>query len=144
VSDAQRYDPKTNPGGVRCTLADYMINVFGKRPDGFAGRPLDDVGMQVGFKALMAGVITPAQFTDINAKFGGADIDAHYTPGRVVADQPALANAYRSGSVNETNNLRTSRSSTCGAPTRASFTTSTAPSPCAPASSARTGRSPTR
>jgi hypothetical protein len=106
VSDAQRYNPSTNPGGVRCTLADYMVNVMGRRLDGFAGRPLDDVGMQVGLKALMAGVITPAQFADINAKFGGADIDAKYMPGRVVADQPALANAYRSGSVNETNNLR--------------------------------------
>ena len=107
VTAAQRYDPKTNPGGVRCTLADYMVNVFGRRPqDGFAGRPLDDVGMQVGLKALLAGVITPAQFADLNAKFGGADIDAKFIPQRDVADQPALANAYRSGGVNETNNLR--------------------------------------
>ena len=26
------YNAQTNPGGVRCTLADYMINVFGPRP----------------------------------------------------------------------------------------------------------------
>jgi Tannase-like family of unknown function (DUF6351) len=105
VTDAQRYDPATNPGGVRCTLADYMVNVMGRRPDGFAGRPLDDVGMQVGLKALLKGTITPAQFVDVNERFGGADIDAKYMPQRVVADQPALQRAYRSGGVNEANNL---------------------------------------
>ena len=34
----QVYDPKTNPKGVKCTLQDYMVNVFGKRADGFANR----------------------------------------------------------------------------------------------------------
>src|SRR4051812_3244279 len=32
VSDQQRYDPNTNPGGVRCSIADAAINVFGPRP----------------------------------------------------------------------------------------------------------------
>jgi Tannase-like family of unknown function (DUF6351) len=106
VSDSQRYDPNTNPAGVRCTLADYMVNVFGRRPqDGFAGRPLDNVGVQYGLKALQQGQITPAQFADLNFKIGGADIDAVQTPDRTAADQPALANAYRSGAINETNNL---------------------------------------
>ena len=27
------YNAETNPAGVRCTLADYMINVFGPRPE---------------------------------------------------------------------------------------------------------------
>ena len=59
VEDAERYDPATNPRGVRCTLADYMVNVMGTRPqDGFAGRPLDDVGVQFGLAALEAGQIT--------------------------------------------------------------------------------------
>jgi Tannase-like family of unknown function (DUF6351) len=106
VSDAERYDPQTNPGGVRCTLADYMVNVFGRRAeDGFAGRPLDNVGVQYGLQALERGQITPAQFVDLNAKIGGADIDAGRTEERVVADQPALANAYRSGAINQANNL---------------------------------------
>src|SRR5207249_980593 len=49
VSDQQRYDAKTNPHGVRCTGQDYMVNVFGTRPqDGFAGHPLDNVGVQYG------------------------------------------------------------------------------------------------
>ena len=106
VTDAERYDPATNPKGVRCTLADVMVNVFGRRPqDGFAGRPLDNVGVQYGLKALMSGQITPAQFADLNAKVGGADIDANPIPERVEADRPALANAYRSGAINTTSNL---------------------------------------
>jgi hypothetical protein len=106
VTAEQRYDPKTNPGGVRCTLADYMVNVMGRRPDGFAGRPLDNVGVQYGLDALKAGQITPAQFTDLNAKVGGANIDAAPTAERTAADEPALANAYRSGAINETNNQK--------------------------------------
>jgi hypothetical protein len=107
VSASQRYNAQTNPGGVRCDLADYMVNVFGTRAsDGFAGRPLDNVGVQYGLDALEAGTITPAQFVDLNVKVGGADIDGQWQPQRVTADQPALANAYRSGGINETNNMR--------------------------------------
>jgi hypothetical protein len=107
VSDDERYDSNSNPDGVRCSLQDYMVNVFGRRPqDGFAGRPLDNVGVQYGLGALMAGQISPAQFVDLNSKVGGADIDANYRPERIAADQPALRNAYRSGAINETNNMR--------------------------------------
>jgi hypothetical protein len=105
VSESERYDPQTNPDGVRCTLADYMVNVMGRRADGFAGRPLDNVGVQYGLEALKQGQISPAQFADINARIGGADIDAQWQPERVEADRPALANTYRSGGINETNNL---------------------------------------
>ncbi len=106
VTDEQRYDPQTNPKGVRCTLADYMINVFGSRPeDGFAGRPLDNVGVQYGLEAMLSGVISPAQFVDLNVKAGAADIDGNYIPERDAADRPALANAYRSGAINQANNL---------------------------------------
>ena len=107
VSASERYDAQTNPGGVRCDLADYMVNVFGRRAsDGFAGRPLDNVGVQYGLDALEAGKITPAQFVDLNMKVGGANIDGQWQPGRTVADQPALRYAYRSGAINETNNMR--------------------------------------
>jgi hypothetical protein len=111
------YNAETNPGGVRCTLADYMINVLGPRPEsvwsepekaigrGFAGLPLDNVGVQYGLEALERGQITPAQFVDLNATIGGGDIDTNATPERFTADQPALANAYRSGGVNTTNYL---------------------------------------
>jgi hypothetical protein len=114
----QNYNAQTNPGGVRCTLADYMINVFGPRPQalwgpqeqqlghGFAGLPLGDVGLQFGLNALKQGIITPAQFVDLNAKVGGVDIDINHTEDRLAANEPALQRAYRSGSINETNNQK--------------------------------------
>jgi hypothetical protein len=112
------YNEQTNPRGVRCTLADDMINVFGRRPrsawgagekkvgHGFAGLPISDVGVQFGLNALMDGQISPAQFVDLNVKVGGADIDLNPTPQRTDATEPALRNDYRSGAVNETNNLK--------------------------------------
>jgi hypothetical protein len=117
VDDQDVYDADTNPDGVRCTLADYMINVLGPRPPsvwtpaehevghGFAGLPLDNVGVQYGLDALQQGLITPAQFVDLNAKIGGGDIDINPIPDRFSADEPALANAYRSGAINSTNNM---------------------------------------
>jgi len=117
VPAAEDYNAQTNPGGVRCDLADYMINVFGPRPQslwgpaetavghGFAGQPLGDVGFQAGLVPLMKGEITPAQFVDLNAKMGGFDIDINSTAARSDSNEPALARAYASGAVNETNNL---------------------------------------
>ena len=117
LTSAQRYDAKTNPGGARCSIFDLNKNLLGARPPsvwtpqekaaghGFAGLPIDNVGVQYGLAALKAGVITPAQFVDLNAHIGGADIDLNPTAGRLVADEPALANAYRTGLINETNNL---------------------------------------
>jgi len=94
------YDPVTNPTGTRCTLQDYQIAIFGKRPDGFANRPYDNVGVQYGLEALQAAKISPEQFVDLNEKVGGWDIDWHRTPQRSTADTFALAAAYRSGQVN--------------------------------------------
>jgi hypothetical protein len=117
VSDEQRYDPDTNPGGTRCTLADYMINVLGPREPadwgpvekkighGFAGLPLDNVGVQYGLEPLKRGEISPEQFVDLNEKAGGGDIDINFTPDRLRATEPALRNSYRSGGVNSGNNL---------------------------------------
>src|SRR3954451_4763306 len=83
-----------------------MVNALGKRPDGYAGRPLDNVGVQYGLTALQQGLITPAQFVDLNAKIGGGDINTKPTPERTAADEPALANTYKGGLVNEANNLK--------------------------------------
>jgi hypothetical protein len=111
------YNPQTNPAGVRCTLQDYLANIFGLRPPslwgpieqkigrGFANRPYDNVGIQYGLRALQAGAITAAQFVDLNAKIGAVDIDFGTQPERVAADPAALAAPYRSGFVNEANNL---------------------------------------
>jgi hypothetical protein len=100
------YDADTNPGGVRCSLHDYMINVFGAREaDGFARRPADNVGIQYGLDGLLAGTLLPANFVDINTKLGGVDIDYNYTPERSPGDPLALQRAYRSGAVNTATNL---------------------------------------
>jgi hypothetical protein len=106
VPPSQVYNAKTNPHGVRCTLQDYMVNLFGRRPqDGFANRPGDDVGIQYGLKALRDGAITPAQFVDLNSHVGGLDIDGNVVPQRTVADPIALKRAYYSGAIDEANNL---------------------------------------
>jgi hypothetical protein len=111
------YDPNTNPGGVRCSILDAMINVLGPRPasvwspmeqaagHGFAGQPFANVGIQYGLSALKQGLITKAQFLDLNATIGGADIDGTPTPARIAGDDATLVNAYRSGAINEANNM---------------------------------------
>jgi Tannase-like family of unknown function (DUF6351) len=108
VSSSQIWSP-SNPKGVRCDLEDDMINVFapykGNNPYGYAGIPLDNVGVEYGLDALQQGIITPAQFVDLNQKMGGYDNDYDHTAARFVAEEPALTNDYRSGAVNETNNL---------------------------------------
>src|SRR3954464_6265182 len=113
VTDEQRYDPDQNPGGVRCTIQDAAINVFGPRVPavwtpqekkighGFAGVPTDNVGVQYGPGALRAGQIPPAQFVDLNEKIGGLNLaTTGLTADRMKADQPTLARAYRSGMIN--------------------------------------------
>ena len=117
TTDAERYHPLTNPGGVRCSIVDAAINVFGPSPEarwspqeqavghGFGAPPADNVGVQYGLEALETGAITPAQFVDLNAKIGGIDIDTNPTAARITAPGSALPNAYRSGMINEANNL---------------------------------------
>ncbi len=52
----QVYDAKTNPDGVRCSLQDYMVNVFGRRAeDGFAGNPLDNTASSTAWPASATG-----------------------------------------------------------------------------------------
>jgi pimeloyl-ACP methyl ester carboxylesterase len=111
------YNPTTNPTGVRCAIQDYMVNILGTRaPEywgaverqigrGFANRPYDNVGLLYGLKALKAGTITRQQFVDLNVKVGATDIDFGSQATRVAAEPAGLDAAYRSGMVNEANNL---------------------------------------
>jgi len=131
---AERYDPATNPGGVRCTIQDAAINVFGPEPaalwsanerklgHGFVRPPIDNVGVQYGLGALKSGEISPAQFADLNAAAGGLDIDINPTAGRIDAGgSPSLANAYRSGMINEANNLNQVAIIDCRGPNPGAF-----------------------
>lgn len=106
------YNATSNPGGTRCNVTDYMINVFGQRDRaqwsanekqlgrGFAGFPADNVGVQYGLGALQSGKILADQFVDVNQKVGGLDIDAQPQAARLLGDPTALANAYRTGAIN--------------------------------------------
>jgi hypothetical protein len=105
VPAADVYDPTTNPGGVKCTLQDYMVNVFGKRPDGFANRAFGNTGIQYGLEGLERGLLTPQQFVDVNAAIGGLDYNGEHTAARTAPDLVGLDRAYRSGAVDSANNL---------------------------------------
>ena len=105
VPDDQVYDKDTNPNGVKCTLQDYMVNVFGKRSDGFANRAFGNAGIQFGLDGLRTGALTPAQFVDINTKVGGLDYTGTAIPQRIYPDWIGLDRAYRSGAVDTASNL---------------------------------------
>jgi hypothetical protein len=98
VPMALRYDPVTNRTGARPTIFDVARNIYGIDPaTGFAKRPWDNVGVQYGLNVLNAGVISVAQFLDLNEFIGGFDIDANYVPNRTVADLGSLKRTYQSG-----------------------------------------------
>ena len=112
-----RYDDETNPAGVRCSVLDIMANLLGLRPEadwgaeeraaghGFAGVPFSNTGIVYGLGALQQGLITPAQLVDLNEKVGGLDVDARFTEQRTPGDPASIANAYRTGLINEMGNL---------------------------------------
>ncbi len=100
------YDAESNPDGVRCTLQDYMKNIFGTDPEtGFALRPAGNVGIMYGLEGLMNGTLLPQQFVDVNTKIGGVDMDYVKTEARVAADDLAVQRAYRSGAANTAQHL---------------------------------------
>ena len=109
-----RFDSDTNPGGVRCDILSLMVNQLGRRPEsvwspqekehraaGFAGLPFGNAGVQYGLDALQGGRITPQQFVDLNAAIGGLDVNADPIAGRTAGDPASIANAYRTGLLNE-------------------------------------------
>lgn len=105
------YNATTNPGGVRCTLQDYQVAIWGQRPRsrwsaperragaGFANRPFDNAGVQYGLAALNKHQISVTEFLALNRDVGGIDIDWGHTSARSVADPHALKMAYRTGQV---------------------------------------------
>ena len=95
---AQVFDATTNPTGTRCDLADANVNILGTDPaTGFARRPLDNVGVAYGLKALTNGTITVDQFLDLNAAVGGYDINGQIQPTRTVGDTHGVRDGVRQG-----------------------------------------------
>jgi len=107
---SQVYDAVTNPNGTRCGQPDLAVAVWGTTAGIPAGstravQPFDNVGIQYGLKALLAGTISPEEFVTLNEKMGGIDGDANRMAARSVADAPALDIAYRSGIISSGKNL---------------------------------------
>lgn len=120
-----RYNPETNPAGVRCDVLTFMENMVGARErldaegrekwsqneidlnQGFAGYPLGNQGVQYGLIPLREGIITPEQFLALNTNIGGLDADLNVTTTRLEPDAPALPNAYRTGILNTIVNMDT-------------------------------------
>ena len=69
VSDLDKLAQGTE--GVEWTHAGDLVNIYGVDGTGFARRPWDNVGVQYGLDAVGAGLITPAEFLELNAGIGG-------------------------------------------------------------------------
>ena len=100
LAKSLRYDATANRAGARCDIYDHNINMYGRDTDtGFARRPIDNTGVQYGLAALNDGVITAAQFLDLNEKIGGYDNDGNIVSTRSLADPLALRGAYQNGLI---------------------------------------------
>jgi hypothetical protein len=100
------YNRIANPKGVRCSLQDNQVNVFGRDPKtGFARRVFDNTGVQYGLTAFNSGSISAEKFLELNERIGGYDADGEPATTRSVADPEALRIAYRTGRVNSASRL---------------------------------------
>jgi hypothetical protein len=105
VPSSEEWSP-SNPHGVRCTLEDYMVNLFGRDPStGYANVAFSNVGIQYGLSALETGQISPQQFADLNAHVGGLDVNGHFSATRNAGQTIAFQRAYRDGAVDTASNL---------------------------------------
>ena len=93
-----QYHPTGNPDGARCDVYSHHVNIYGRDAEtGFARRPLDNTGVQYGLAPLNDGIITPAQFLDLNLRIGGYDQDGRFQTDRTAADPEAIRLAYETG-----------------------------------------------
>jgi hypothetical protein len=93
-----QYHPTGNPDGARCDVYSHYVNIYGRDAEtGFARRPLDNTGVQYGLAPLNDGIITPAQFLDLNRRIGGYDQDGRFQAERTAADPEAIRLAYETG-----------------------------------------------
>ena len=94
-----RYSP-TNKDGIRATVYDHTVNVYGVVPNTLmARRPLDNQGVQYGLAALNNGEISVRQYLDLNRDIGGFDRDMNHIAERHRADPEAAKRAIESGRI---------------------------------------------
>ncbi|MEC7549877.1 MAG: DUF6351 family protein [Pseudomonadota bacterium] len=95
----RRYS-RSDENGVRATVYDHTVNVYGLVPDTRAARrPLDNEGVQYGLAALNNGEISVRQFLDLNRDIGGFDRDMNHVPERHQSDPEAARRAIESGRI---------------------------------------------
>jgi len=97
---ANVYNVATQTGSIRCDVFQTNANLLGTNAQGYARRPIDNVGVQYGLGALNRGEIKVADFLDFNDQVGGFDGDGYAQAARHVADPEALRLTYEGGFVN--------------------------------------------
>tara|TARA_Y100000385_G_scaffold59445_1_gene57525 strand:- start:11931 stop:14189 length:2259 start_codon:yes stop_codon:yes gene_type:complete len=90
--------------GLRMTIYDHGLNIYRQGPSDISEpaiimRPLDNVGVQYGLKALNNGMISPQQFVELNAGIGGFDENLDHVSTRHRAESAAARIAISSGRV---------------------------------------------
>lgn len=98
--------PATTASLPRCDPWSWAAPVWGQAAGSPAAKMTrDNVGVQYGLGALLAGRIGAEEFVTLNEIIGGSDRDAAPTAQRATADADALAIAYRAGIVASGANL---------------------------------------
>jgi hypothetical protein len=113
LPESMVYNKDTKPDGIRCGAADNAAAIFGfvTDKDGKVIEPKrarttnDNVGVQYGLKALLAGAINGEEFLVVNEQAGGLDADANLTDKRTEGNPDALEIAYRAGIVSDAHHL---------------------------------------
>lgn len=97
------YDPANAAATAnlpRCNAWSWGESIWGKVPGSPAAKDTrDNVGVQYGLQALLAGAITAEEFVVLNEVVGGTDRDSAVRAERTTADTDALEIAYRAGIV---------------------------------------------
>ena len=90
----------SNSQGFRPTVYDHAVNVYNRVPNELQSqRPLDNVGVQYGLRALNQHLISPRQFIDLNRDIGGFDRDMNHIAARHKSDAQAAKRAIESGRI---------------------------------------------
>jgi hypothetical protein len=71
AANQQLYEPQSAIAAIRWTHWDDVRNYYGVDANGAARATWDNVGVQYGLASLKAGLITGAEFVDLNLKVGG-------------------------------------------------------------------------
>lgn len=96
----------SNLKGIRCTLQDFNIAIFGARDaTGYARTPQDNLGIQYGLVALNQGKLAVEKFVALNEGVGGYDINGKWQAARMVADPGAVEITNRSGRITHARHL---------------------------------------